>query len=133
MGGAPDRRQPVIWNERCPECGETLSDEQRLTAEGAKRAHMASTHPPVPAYLPEHVQPGDLIEIPWGINREVERVVVHSVHRYDTGALSLRYRFASNPRGIDWSGFIDADERNLRLLSRGVCAVDANTRSLIPG
>lgn len=117
----------MIRRERCPECGETFSDEQRFTAEGAKIAHMAS------AYLPEHVQPGDLIEMPWGITREVERVVVHSVHRYDTGALSLRYRFASNPRGIDWSGFVASDERNLRLLSRGVCAVDANTRSLIPG
>lgn len=76
--------------------------------------------------------PGDVIEYPWGINRVPEVVTVHHVYAYPDGALFIRFRFTSNPRGIDWSGFVTPDETGIRLLSRGVAAVDSNIRSLLP-
>lgn len=77
------------------------------------------------------IQPGDVIDVPTGIKREVERFVVHSVHLYETGDASLRARYASNPRGIDWSVFVNAGEPLLRLVARGVARVDLSTRSLL--
>lgn len=79
------------------------------------------------------VQPGDIITLPFGIRREPEQVTVHSVHRYDTGDLSIRFRYTENPRGVDWSGFIAADESELRLDARGVARIDTNTRSMMSG
>lgn len=78
------------------------------------------------------LHPGDVVEWPWGVNRQTEVVTIHHVHLYDTGAASVRYRFTSNPRGIDWSGFVEADDPDMRLLSRGVARVDSSTRSLLP-
>lgn len=78
------------------------------------------------------IRPGDIITIPYGMRREIERITVHSVHRYPTGDLSIRYRYTENPRGIDWSGFIDREDPDVRLLSRGVAAVDLSTRSMLP-
>ena len=78
------------------------------------------------------VRPGDIIRLPLGVNNAPEIVTVHSVHRYDTGALSVRFRFTTNPRGIDWSGYIAPDGNGIRLLSRGVACVDHATRSLLP-
>lgn len=78
------------------------------------------------------IRPGDVIRYPFGINNIPEIVTVHRVHRYDNGALSIRYRFTSNPRGIDWSGYVAPDENGIRLLSRGVAYVDHATRSLLP-
>ena len=78
------------------------------------------------------IQPGDVIDVPVGIHRVVERFVVHGVTRYPGGAQSLRARYASNPRGIDWSVFVDPGEPLLRLISRGVAAVDSHPRALLP-
>lgn len=78
------------------------------------------------------IRPGDVIRCPLGINNVPEIVTVHSVHRYDTGALSIRFRFTSNPRGVDWSGYVAPDGDDIRLLSRGVAHVDHATRSMLP-
>lgn len=74
---------------------------------------------------------GDIIAKPVGITRTLETIVVHSVHTYDTGDISIRYRYASNPRGVDWSGFISHDEQETRLVARGIAHVDLNTRSML--
>lgn len=78
------------------------------------------------------IRPGDVIE------HRGEVVTVQEAHTYPTpwllaGSVSLRYRYTSNPRGIDWSGFVSCDEETPRLLSRGVARVDLNIRSLLPG
>ena len=80
--------------------------------------------------LTNEIQPGDIIATPTGITRTPETVVVHSVHTYDTGDISIRYRYASNPRGVDWSGFISRNEQETRLVARGIAHVDPNTRSM---
>lgn len=77
------------------------------------------------------VRAGDVIEYPSGINRDLDIVTIHHVHTYATGDLSIRYRYTSNPRGIDWSGFIAVTETGLRLLSRGVAQVHSEIRSLL--
>lgn len=77
------------------------------------------------------IRPGDIVRVPFGVNRLPEVVTIHSVHTYDSGDLSVRFRFTSNPRGIDWSGFIAAGDPDLHLLSRGVAAVDDQTRSML--
>ncbi len=77
------------------------------------------------------IQPGDIIVKPIGITRTLETVVVHSVHTYDTGDISIRYRYASWPRGVDCRGFIAHDEREIRLVARGIAHVDLHTRSLL--
>lgn len=76
--------------------------------------------------------PGDVILYPWGVNREPEIVTLHGVFAYPNGSLSIRYRFTSNPRGIDWSGFVEAGDQGVRLLSRGVASVDIHARSFLP-
>lgn len=85
-----------------------------------------------PWFAPDDVRVGDVIELPWGINRRPEVVTIHYVHQYGTGDLSVRFSFTSNPRGIDWSGFIERDDPDLKLLSRGVAAVRSHARSLLP-
>ena len=81
--------------------------------------------------LTNEIQPGDIITTPTGITRTPETIVVHSVHTYDTGDISIRYRYASNPRGVDWSGFIAHDEHETTLVARGIAHVDSNTRSML--
>lgn len=76
---------------------------------------------------------GDVLDIPLGAKQEIDRVVIHDIHAYDTGDLSIRFRYLSNPRGIDWSGFVGADKGGIRLVSRGVARVDEHIRSLLPG
>jgi hypothetical protein len=78
------------------------------------------------------IQPGDVIDIPTGITREVERFVVHSIQWFDNGAASLRARYASNPRGVDWSLFMESGAFAVRVVARGVARVDEHTRSLLP-
>jgi hypothetical protein len=78
------------------------------------------------------IQPGDVIDIPTGISRTIERFVVHSIHWYDNGAASLRARYACNPRGIDWSLFMEPGAFSVRLIARGVARVDNTTRTLLP-
>lgn len=84
-----------------------------------------------PLVTPAHIQPGDVIDTGLGIDRIIERVVIHGVHVYDSGAVSARARYASNPRGIDWGIFIDADQP-VWLVSRGVVVPDAHVRTMIP-
>lgn len=81
--------------------------------------------------LTNEIQPGDIISKPTGITRTPETIVVHSVHTYDTGDISIRYRYASWPRGVDCKGFIPHDEQETRLVARGIAHVDLNTRSLL--
>ncbi len=78
------------------------------------------------------IRVGDVIDIPVTITREIERFVVHSIHWYDNGAASLRARYASNPRGIDWSLFMDTGAFSVRVVARGVARVDEHVRSLLP-
>lgn len=77
------------------------------------------------------ILPGDIISTPTGITRTPETIVVHSVHTYETGDISIRYRYACNPRGVDWSGFIPHDEQETKLVARGIAHVDLNTRSML--
>lgn len=77
------------------------------------------------------IRPGDVITYPFGMRRELDTVVVLDVHTHDSGDLSIRYRFLSNPRGIAWKGFIARDEQDVRVISRGVARVDG-IRPLIP-
>jgi hypothetical protein len=63
-------------------------------------------------------------------------VVVHSIHVYPApwllaGCATYRYRYLSNPRGVDWSGFLALAE-DIPLLSRGVARVDPTVRTLLP-
>ena len=78
-----------------------------------------------------NIRPGDIIRYPFGIDRTPATVTVHDVHTDGTGGLSIRFRYTSNPRGVDWSGFIAADETDVVILSRGVARVDVNARSLL--
>lgn len=79
------------------------------------------------------IRPGDVLEYPYGIRREIDVITVHDVHTYPTGDISIRYSFTSNPHGIDWSGFIDRDDPDVRVISRGVAAVRTTIRSLLQG
>ena len=78
------------------------------------------------------LQAGDIAVIPFGINREPVRACIHRVHTYDTGDMSIRWRFADNPQGIDWNGFIDANDPDVKILARGIAHVDSDVRSMIP-
>ena len=78
------------------------------------------------------IRPGDVISMPYGMRREIDAVTVHAVHRYDDGSLSLRYSYTSNPRGVDWRGFVAHDDPDVRVLSRGVAAVRSEIHSLLP-
>lgn len=91
-------------------------------------------HPSYPRVIvsPADVRPGDVIRYPFGVHNVPEIVTVHGVHAYDDGSLSIRFRFTSNPRGIDWSGHIAPDAADVSLLSRGVAHVDARIRSMLP-
>lgn len=74
----------------------------------------------------------DVIAFPSGINRERTEGVVLAMHVYDTGDVALRWRYASNERGVDWRGFISAaDVPNVEVLGRDE-SVDLDVRSLLP-
>ena len=75
--------------------------------------------------------PGDIAIIEWGMHRIPEAVCIHSVHVYEAGDMSIRYRFASNPRGVDWSGFVAHDDTTVRVIARGIAHVDEHTRSML--
>lgn len=86
---------------------------------------------------PQDIQPGDVILHPAVNAWPSALVVVHSLTVYPmplrgAGSVSYRYRHLSNPRGIDWSGFLDWDVE-VTLVSRGVCRVDDTIRTLLPG
>lgn len=78
------------------------------------------------------VQPGDVIGYPFGMRREIDAVTVHAVRHFPGKGASIRYRYTSNPRGIDWSGWLSLTSPDWMLLSRGVAAVDPELRSLLP-
>lgn len=78
------------------------------------------------------IRPGDVLEIAREDERAPDLMTVHSVHRYPTGELSLRARYTRNPRGIDWSVFVEADGSGVRVVSRGVARVDPGVRTLLP-
>ncbi|WKW84969.1 hypothetical protein SEA_SALLYK_104 [Microbacterium phage SallyK] len=76
------------------------------------------------------IRPGDVIE---RAAQPGELITVHWVHAYRQGDLSYRYRYTCNPRGIDWNGHLSLDaQADIRIVSRGVAAVDVNGRSLLP-
>lgn len=105
------------------------------TYESAKQwyaAHGYDDYSSGTEYTAADVREGDIIVLPSGATRHLERVIVHWLHRYDGGELVVRYRYLSNPRGIDWSTFVHADEPGLKLLSRGVAHVDESLRTLLP-
>lgn len=81
--------------------------------------------------LTSDIRPGDVISAPLGITRTHETIVIHDIYIYNTGDVSIRYRYASNPRGIDWSGFVSHDEAETRLVARGIARVDPHIRSLL--
>ena len=76
--------------------------------------------------------PGDIAVIPYGVNREPISVCIHSVHTYPSGDMSVRYRYAENPKGVDWSGFIKHGDPDVRIKARGISQVDTITRTMLP-
>jgi hypothetical protein len=78
------------------------------------------------------VRPGDIIAYPVGMRREIERVTVQETRLLVSGVLAIRYRYTSNPQGIDWQGTIKPGDPDVRVLSRGVARVDSDVRSLVP-
>lgn len=80
--------------------------------------------------IPSAIRPGDVITHPSGPDRIMETKVVHAVHAHSDGSVSLRTRFASNPRSIDWNTFVSADETEVVLVSHGA-VVDDNLRTLL--
>lgn len=91
-------------------------------------------HParPMPVFTDPEILPGDVIETPTGMHRELERYVVHVATRLRNGAQTLRARPLSNPRAIDWHVYVAPAEPELCILARGVAAVDSSTRGLLP-
>lgn len=75
----------------------------------------------------------DVIAFPTGISRERTEGVVLDMHVYETGDVSLRWRYASNRhRGVDWRGFIAAaDVPGVEVLEHDE-TVDRSERSLLP-
>jgi len=75
----------------------------------------------------------DIIDIPQGIHRKIERVVILNVHTYDTGDLSIRFRYASNRhRGVDWRGFLDKADADAAVHVGRDETVDLASRSMLP-
>jgi hypothetical protein len=78
------------------------------------------------------IVPGDVLDWPFGINREpCEALLIEITHTYPDGAMSVRWRHADNPRGVDWRGFIPADD--IPPVLRHVEDFDRETRSMLPG
>jgi len=81
-----------------------------------------------------HFSPFDVIRFPSGINREITEGVVLDMHEYETGDVSMRWRYASNRhRGVDWSGFIRAsDVPGVVVIERDE-TVSGAVHSMLPG
>ena len=77
------------------------------------------------------IRPGDIITYPFGMRREIDVVTVQATRLLASGNIAIRYRFTSNPSGIDWQGVVRPGDPDVRVLSRGVARVDAMTRSLL--
>lgn len=115
------------WHDRSGEAYCTTC--RRIGATGDCERHPEHPRVIVP---PADIRPGDIIRYPFGVNNVPEIVTIHDTRAHDNGTLSIRYRFTSNPRGVDWRGCISRDAAGVELLSRGVARIDTDTRSLIP-
>lgn len=88
--------------------GELVRTCACATTESATTEGTPPTAPATETALP--FAEGDEISYPFGINRERERVTVLRAQRHATGSASISYRFASNPNGITWHGFLSEDD-----------------------
>lgn len=131
MPHLPHDLRPIPHGERY---GEDYCSRCRLIEPSTSTC---ASHPDAPRVMQPPVvdiRPGDIIELSGGDpgpDHVPESLTVHAVHPHVNGCLTIRFRFTLNPRGLDWHGFID-EHRHVRLLSRGVASVDADTRSLLP-
>lgn len=76
-------------------------------------------------------QAGDVIDMEFGIHREIERALILNVTNvFEDGAVSFAWWFHSNPHGVTWRGFMTADEE-YTLVGREEHA-DLTVRSLLP-
>lgn len=79
-----------------------------------------------------HFGTRDVITFPSGINREKTEGVVLDLHEYADGSVSMRWRYASSKHGVDWRGFIPAEDiPGVEVLRRDE-DVDLGVRSLLP-
>ncbi len=81
-----------------------------------------------------HFAPFDVIRFPSGVNRQPTEGIVLNMHTYETGDVSMRWRYASNRhRGIDWRGFIAAEDvPNVVVIERDE-TVSPDVHSMMPG
>jgi hypothetical protein len=80
-----------------------------------------------------HFAPFDVIRFPSGINRELTDGVILDMHVYDSGGVSLRWRYAGNRhRGIDWHGFISPAEVSGVVVLDHDETVNTSPRSMLP-
>lgn len=106
---------------------------EKYAADAALDRELRRTGTPSQSETVMHdIRPGDVIEYPFGMRREIDVVTVHWVHRYSDGSITLRYSFTEYPAGIDWRGFVDTTDPTPRVLSRGVAAVRSEIHSLLP-
>ena len=78
------------------------------------------------------IEVGDVVAVPQGVDRKIEEVVIQAIHHYDNGSASITYRYASNPHGISWHGFIrEEDMASVVILDRTNERLDV--RSMIQG
>lgn len=57
---------------------------------------------------------------------------IQRVHTYDNGALSVVYRYASNPRGISWGAYIEPENVSKTIILESNPDADTTPRSLLP-
>lgn len=74
--------------------------------------------------------PGDIFTLLFGVKNRPERALLIDAHDYPTGERSIRWRYADNPRGVDWRGFFEAGE-DVEYLGHDETA-DTGHRSLLP-
>lgn len=78
-------------------------------------------------------QPGDIVNYRWGIHSEPVSIVLLDIVEHESGALSIRYRFAVNRhRGIDWRGFVQAQDVPAMLKTGHDESVSLSPRSMLP-
>lgn len=56
------------------------------------------------------IEVGDVVAVPQGVDRKIEEVVIQAIRHHDNGSASITYRYASNPNGISWHGFIREED-----------------------
>lgn len=116
----------------CERC-RTIDFSAEADADQYPFADVCERHPDFPRIIvpTSDIRPGDLIRIATGVTREIEDFVVHAVFPLEDGSLSLRARYASNPRGVDWSLHVPAVSSMLAVVSRGVARVEDTPRMLL--